>query len=139
MITKKLSAVTRFFIAYSQPLDVDSFRRILAQTINSAKATNTTVHLNSVGLFRVLISWSDALDSDNLSWVAVPDILNLPMSGRSVGPDYCIALYSMLAFLTRAAVVSTALIQTTNSCKGDPQRGYIPCPTSPFHQKQLSQ
>lgn len=110
---KRRSAITKFFIAYPQPLDIDSFRRILTQTINSAKATNATVRLNSVGLFKVLIARSDPLDPDNLSRVAVPDLLNLPMSGKSAGPDHRISLYSMLAFLTPAASVSTALIQTT--------------------------
>lgn len=53
------------------------------------------------------------MDPDNLSRVAVPDLLNLPKSGKSAGPDHRIALYSMLAFLTPAATVSTALIQST--------------------------
>ena len=53
------------------------------------------------------------MDPDNLSRVAVPDLLNLPKSGKSAGPDHRIALYSMLGFLTPAATVSAALIQTT--------------------------
>jgi hypothetical protein len=66
-------------------------------------------------LFKVLIARSDPLDPDNLSRVAVPDLLNLPKSGKSAGPDHRISLYSMLAFLAPAAAVSTALIQTTTS------------------------
>ena len=53
------------------------------------------------------------MDPDNLSRVAVSDLLNLPKSGKSAGPDHRIALYSMLAYLTPTATVSTALIQTT--------------------------
>ena len=113
MTTKKYSAITRFFIAYPQPLDIDSFQRVLAQTINSAKATNATVRLNSIELFKALIARSDPLDPDNLSRVAVPDLLSLPKSGKSAGPDHRIALYSMLGFLTPATTVSAALIQST--------------------------
>ena len=94
-------------------MDIDSFQRVLTQTINSAKATNATVRLNSIELFKALIARSDPSDSDNLSRVAVPDLLNLPKSGKSAGPDHRIALYSMLGFLTPAATVSAALIQTT--------------------------
>lgn len=96
-------------------MDIDSFQRVLTQTINSAKATNATVRLNSIGLFKVLIARSDPLDPDNLSRVAVPDLLNLPKSGKSAGPDHRIALYSMLGFLTPTATVSAALTQTATS------------------------
>ena len=58
---------------------------------------------------------SDPLNPNNLSRVAVPDLLNLPKSGKSAGPDHRIALYSMLGFLTPATTVSPALIQTTTS------------------------
>ena len=94
-------------------MDIDSFQRVLTQTINSAKSTNAIVRLNSIELFKALIARSDPLDPDNLSRVAVPDLLNLPKSGKSAGPDHRIALYSMLGFLTPAATVSGALIQTT--------------------------
>lgn len=107
--------ITKFFIAYRPPLDIDSFRRVLTQTINSAKATNATVRLNSIALFKALIARRDPSDPDNLSRVAVTDLLNLPNAGKSAGPDHRIALYSMLAFLTPAATVSAALIQTTTS------------------------
>ena len=53
------------------------------------------------------------MDPDNLSRVAVPDLLNLPKSGKSGGPDHRIALYSMLRFLAPAASVSATLIQNT--------------------------
>ena len=53
------------------------------------------------------------MDPNNLSRAAVPDLLNLPKSGKSAGPDHRIALYSMLGSLTPAATVSATLIQTT--------------------------
>ena len=62
-----------------------------------------------------MIARSDLSDPDNLSRVAVPDLLSLPKSGKTAGPDHRIALYSMLTFLTPAASVSTALIQSTTS------------------------
>ena len=64
-------------------------------------------------MFKALIARSDPSDPDNLSRAAVPDLLSLPMSGKSAGPDHRIALYSMLAFLNPAATVSSALIQST--------------------------
>ena len=108
-----LLAITKFFVAYPHALDIDSFRRVLTQTINSAKATNPAVRLNSIALFKALIARSDPSDLDNLSRAAVPDLLSLPMSGKSAGPDHRIALYSMLAFLNPAATLSSALIQST--------------------------
>ena len=50
------------------------------------------------------------MDPDNLSGVAVPDLLNLPKSGKSARPDHrmIIALYLMLAYLTPASTVSSA-------------------------------
>jgi hypothetical protein len=105
---KKHTAITKFFFAYPHTLDIDSFRRVLTQTINSAKAINPAVRLNSIALFKALIARSDPLDPDNLSGVAVPDLLNLPKSGKSVGPDHRIALYSMWAYLTPASTVSSA-------------------------------
>ncbi|KAF8161530.1 armadillo-type protein [Crassisporium funariophilum] len=108
-----LPAVTQFFLAYTQPLDLDSFRRLLTQTINSAKSTNPSVRLNSIQLFKALISHKDPSDPDNLSRTAVPDILNLPKTGKSAGPDHRVALYSMLAYLSPALGVSAMLIQIT--------------------------
>ena len=91
--------MTQFFLAYKLPLAVDSFQRLLGQIISSSKSTNPLVRSNSTNLFKALISHNDP---HSLSRLAVPELINLPKSGKSAGPDHRVALYSMLAALTPA-------------------------------------
>jgi hypothetical protein len=104
-------AVTHFFLAYKLPLAVDSLQRLLGQIISSSKSSNPLVRSNSVNLFKALIAHNDPTNPHNLSCLAVPEIINLPKSGKSGGPDHRIALYSMLAALTPAEGVSLPLLQ----------------------------
>ncbi|KAF9471327.1 hypothetical protein BDN70DRAFT_939027 [Pholiota conissans] len=106
-----LPVVTQFFSAYTHPLALDSFQKLLTQIISSAKLSNPTVRTNSVDFFKVLISCSDPADPHNLARVAVPELVSLPNSGKSAGPDHRVALYTMLASVTPTAGVSLPVIQ----------------------------
>ncbi|KAF8959922.1 armadillo-type protein [Flammula alnicola] len=101
------------FLCIQTPLAVESFQRLLAQIISSAKSSNPTVRTNSIDLFKALIGLSDPVDPHNLARIAIPELVNLPKTGKSAGPDHRIALYSMLAFLTPATGVSLPLVQAT--------------------------
>ena len=101
----------QFFSAYAYPLTTESFQRLLSQVISSAKSSNPVVRANSVKLFKALIRLSDPSDPDNLARIAVPELISLPKSGKSAGPDHRIALYSMLGFLQPAKEVSSGLVQ----------------------------
>ncbi|KAG5642517.1 hypothetical protein DXG03_002618 [Asterophora parasitica] len=105
-----LPVVSDFLAAYSHPLTTETFKRILTQTINSAKSSNAQTRTLSIQLFQALLPTSS---SDELSALAVAELLALPKSGKTAGPDHRVALYSMLAFLTPSSSVSAALIQTT--------------------------
>ncbi|KAF5374683.1 hypothetical protein D9615_008940 [Tricholomella constricta] len=105
-----LPVVCDFVTAYPHALTTDSFKRILTQTINSAKSSNSQTRTNSIQLFKSLLPRSA---SDDLSALAVTELLALPKSGKTAGPDHRIALYSMLAYLPPSSAVAGALIQTT--------------------------
>ena len=106
-----LTSVAQFFSAYSHPFPEDAFHRLLAQIISSAKSTNPIVRTNSVALFKVLIERHDSADTHNLSCAAVTELVNLPKTGKSSGPDHRIALYTMLAALVPAPGISLPLVQ----------------------------
>ncbi|KAK2463021.1 hypothetical protein APHAL10511_004676 [Amanita phalloides] len=107
-----LSVATQFFAAYKHPLDTDVFRRLTTQVINSSKSTNVSVRSNSVQLFRSIIANIEISDPNNLLSTAVTELLNLPKTGKSAGPDHRIALYSMLSFITPKPKLSLDLVQT---------------------------
>ena len=90
---------------------MDSFQRLIGQIISSSKSSNSFVRSNSVNLFKAVIGHNDPSDPHNLSRVAVPELINLPKSGKSAGPDHRVALYSMLAALSPAEGVSLPLLQ----------------------------
>ncbi|GLB43526.1 putative ARM repeat-containing protein [Lyophyllum shimeji] len=105
-----LPVASDFFNAYTQPLNADAFRRVITQVINSAKSSNAQTRANSVQLFKALISRQI---SDDLATVAATELLALPKSGKTTGPDHRIALYSMLHHLPPTLSVSSGLLQAT--------------------------
>lgn len=107
------TAVAQFFSAYQHPLSLSPFQKLLAQIISSAKSSNVAVRTNSVELFKVLIKHADPSDSNNLARVAVPDLVALPKTGKSAGPEHRVALYSMLALLSPGEDVSLPIVQAT--------------------------
>ncbi|KAJ4478479.1 armadillo-type protein [Lentinula aciculospora] len=108
-----LDVFSGFFKTYSHTLSADSFKRTLTHSINSAKSSNPSIRTSSISLFRSLIA-ADAKNPDrnsNLS-LAVSELLALPKTSKTAGPDHRIALYSMLASLPRSSEVSETLVQT---------------------------
>lgn len=101
-----------FFRAYPHPLDSDAFRRILTQAINNAKSSNPLIRTNSVELFKTTTT-GPASRAHAHSQVAVPELLALPKSGKTAGPDHRVALYSMLALLPPSAATSPAVLQAS--------------------------
>ncbi|RDB20660.1 eIF-2-alpha kinase activator gcn1 [Hypsizygus marmoreus] len=103
-----LPVITEFFRAYDRRLDSDAFRRVVIQTINSAKSSNPSTRVNSVHLFSALLS---PQKSGDLSSLAITELLTLPKTGKTAGPDHRVALYSMISYLTPSFAVSLSLIQ----------------------------
>ncbi|CAA7260345.1 unnamed protein product [Cyclocybe aegerita] len=108
-----LPVVIQFFLAYKQPLEPTIFQHLVQQVVSSSKSSNALVRVNSVQLFKALLSLHDPQNRHNLSRLAVPELLTLPKTGKTAGADHRVALYSMLAFLPPAEEVSTTLLQTT--------------------------
>lgn len=109
--------VSRFFQAYTHPLENEVFKKILTQAVNCAKSTNLVVRANSVELFKTLIATEHANQADDARRLeyAVTELLSLPKSGKTTGPDHRVTLYSMLASLSpRTASISSSIIQTAS-------------------------
>ena len=96
----------QFFEAYSHPIDSDTFQRLLALILNSAKSINVLIREGSVGLFKVLIQ-KNYTDS-NIEF-AVNELLTLPKARKTGGPDHRTALYSMLSVLTPSLSISLSV------------------------------
>ncbi|KAJ3807969.1 armadillo-type protein [Lentinula aff. lateritia] len=108
-----LDVLSKFFQTYSHSLSTDSFKRILIYSINSAKSSNPNIRASSVSLFRSLVSTntkSPNCDSDFS--LAVSELLVLPTTSKTAGPDHRVALYSMLASLPPSSAISATLVQT---------------------------
>jgi Domain of unknown function (DUF3554). len=108
--THLCKAIAQFFKSYSCPLESDAFRRILTHAINSAKSSNLVVRENSIKLFKTVTEINNTNSNHEL---AVVELLSLPKTGKTAGPDHRVTLYSMLAFLTPSSSVSASIIQTT--------------------------
>ncbi|KAJ3745026.1 armadillo-type protein [Lentinula detonsa] len=110
-----LDVLSHFFKSYRNPLSTDSFKRILIHSINSAKSTNPSIRKSSVSLFQSLISANTrSTDRDSNISLAVSELLALPKTGKTAGPDHRVALYSMLASLppSLSSTISESLVQT---------------------------
>ncbi|KAE9398973.1 ARM repeat-containing protein [Gymnopus androsaceus JB14] len=108
-----LDVLSDFLKAYSHRLSLDSFKRILTHSINSAKSSNPSTRTSSVSLFKSLISANGkSADCDSNLSFAVSELLALPKTGKTSGPDHRVALYSMLASLPPSLAVSETIVQT---------------------------
>ncbi|THG98438.1 hypothetical protein EW026_g3754 [Hermanssonia centrifuga] len=106
-----LSVISDFFVAYSQPLGGEVFRRLLVPTLNSAKSSNSVVRTTATRLFKTIIEKMD--DSTDLK-LSLEELLILPKSGKTAGPDHRVALYTMLGYLTPSPSVSPTVVQSTS-------------------------
>ncbi|KAI5995298.1 armadillo-type protein [Pisolithus orientalis] len=102
-----LSVTRDFFLAYSHPLDIAIFKKLLTSCLSSAKSSNATARANTSALFKVLVNKvpADALGS------AVPEILALPQAGKTTGPDHRATLYTMLSMVQPSASVSPFIVK----------------------------
>ncbi|KAJ7600549.1 armadillo-type protein [Mycena floridula] len=102
-----LEVTSHFFRAYDHPLDSDSFRRVMVQAVNSTKSTNAVVRAHAIDLFKTILK-----DADSGVQPAVDEILALPKTGKTVGPDHRVALYTMLGYIPCSQSVSPSIVQT---------------------------
>ena len=99
--------IADFLPAYAHPVEGDAFRRLLTPALNSAKSSNPLVRASSVALFKVLIQLTQvAADLEH----ATGELLSLPKSGKTAGPDHRQALYTMLGAVP-PGTVSASIIE----------------------------
>ncbi|KAG2115671.1 armadillo-type protein [Suillus cothurnatus] len=103
-----LSVIADFLLAYSDNLDSATFKKLLTASLNSAKSNNPVVRANATGLFKVLISKD--IDSTSVG-AALTDVLTLPKTGKTTGPEHRLTLYAMLATMPPSAEVSVIVVQ----------------------------
>lgn len=111
-----LPVVTQFFQSYAQALKPDLFKKMVTQVVNSSKSTNPVVRTNSIALFQALLSTTKAADEAQKSELennALTELLALPKTSKTAGPDHRVALYSMLGLISPSSTVSPALVQNT--------------------------
>lgn len=100
--------VTDFFRAFSHSIETDTFKRLLTPSLNSAKSSNPVVRANSIELFKILVKINPSSTKLDL---AVTELMSLPKSGKTSGPEHRVALYSMLQFLNPSPSVSESIVQ----------------------------
>ncbi|KAG6915850.1 hypothetical protein DXG01_009609 [Tephrocybe rancida] len=105
-----LPVISSFLSAYAHPLTMDSFPRILTQTLNSAKSSNPLTRTSAIDLFKIVLPNNISTDFTSL---ALTELLSLPKAGKTTGPDHRVALYTMLTHLVPSSTVSAPLIQTS--------------------------
>lgn len=94
-------------------MPLSTFRRLLTQVISTSKSPDQIVRINSINLFKALLTLHDPQDPHDFHKVAGLELLSLLKAGKTAGPDHRIALYSMLSFLPPTEGVSAILVQTT--------------------------
>ncbi|KAK0212097.1 armadillo-type protein [Desarmillaria ectypa] len=104
-----LNVIRHFFTAYSCPLSDDSVRRVIAQAVNCSKSSNAAVRTNSIELFKTVVS---ANQTPLVLETTVNELLTLPRTGKTIGPDHRVTLYTMLASIP-ACAVSASVVQIT--------------------------
>lgn len=106
---KLLAVIADFLLAYSHALDPPTFKKLLAASLNSAKSNNPIVRTSATSLFKVLIAKDNgSTDVDG----ALIDVLALPKTGKTTGPEHRLTLYAMLATIPPSAKVSSTIVQT---------------------------
>ncbi|KAK0434719.1 hypothetical protein EV421DRAFT_1909191 [Armillaria borealis] len=104
-----LNVIRHFFTAYSSPLSDDSVHLVITQAVNCSKSSNAAVRTNSVELFKTIVG---NYHTPLVLEAAVNELLTLPRTGKTIGPDHRVALYTMLTSIP-ACAVSASVVQTT--------------------------
>ncbi|EGO00628.1 hypothetical protein SERLA73DRAFT_71629 [Serpula lacrymans var. lacrymans S7.3] len=103
-----LSVVRDFFIAYTHPLEIDTFKKVVSFALNAAKSNNAVVRGNAIELFKVAMTHQS---SESYSEFTATELLALPKAGKTTGPDHRVALYSMLHALSPSNAISSNIVQ----------------------------
>ncbi|OJT01635.1 Translational activator GCN1 [Trametes pubescens] len=104
-----LSIISGFLPAYAHPVEGDSFRRLLTPTLNSAKSTNAVVRANASTLFKILMQLNHSTADQEY---ATTELLSLPKSSKTSGPDHRVVLYTMLGAVPPSQSSSSTILQT---------------------------
>ncbi|KAK0468862.1 armadillo-type protein [Armillaria novae-zelandiae] len=104
-----LNVIRHFFTAYSNPLSDGSVHLVIAQAVNCSKSNNAAVRTSSIDLFKSIVGNNH---TPSVLEATVNELLTLPRTGKTIGPDHRVALYTMLASIP-ACAVSASVVQTT--------------------------
>ena len=100
--------MTEFFRSFKNELEHDSFRRIFTTIMNSVKSSNPTTRSNAIALSDVLLQRTeDPINEEH----SLNEIINPVKSGKSVGPEHRLALYSILRMIRPSAIVSASIVE----------------------------
>jgi hypothetical protein len=102
--------VNQFFKSYRHPLSSSVIRKVLAIILTTSKSTNPIIRENTIELFKTIVSTPSA--SSQYSMIA-SELLSLPKSGKTTGPDHRVTLFSMVAILAPSSQVSETIVQIT--------------------------
>lgn len=93
---------------YSKPVELDVFRKLLTGILNSAKSSNPVVRASATTAFQSLCQKTSR--DEDLS-AAATELLALPKTGKTTGPEHRVVLYTMLGSLTPSTCISSAIIK----------------------------
>ena len=96
-------AISKFFVAFSHPLEGDLFRKLLTPILNNSRSTNTLTRASAVQLFSAIVAKTEEKADLDL---AVSELFSLPTSGKTAGADHRVALYTMLGFVKPSVHIS---------------------------------
>lgn len=91
----------------------DVFKRLLSSALGCAKSTNPLVRLGTVKLFDTIIQKIDSNEED--VQFATNEVLALPKTSKTAGPDHRSALYSMLGHIPPTSLTSSVIVQNLPS------------------------
>ncbi|KAH9925947.1 ARM repeat-containing protein [Epithele typhae] len=104
-----LTITADFFPAYAHEVPSDSFRKLLASCLNSAKSSNALVRNSAAVFFKVLADRAkEPADQEH----AASELLALPKAGKTAGPDHRVTLFTMLGGLPSSTSVSPSVVRT---------------------------
>jgi hypothetical protein len=102
--------ISDFFKAYSASLDEETFKKLLAPVLSAAKSSNPLVRSGCIALFNTIAPATKL--NDALGAHTVTELLALPKTGKTTGPEHRVVLYSMLASLSPSDSISPAMVTT---------------------------
>ncbi|KIY43656.1 translational activator GCN1 [Fistulina hepatica ATCC 64428] len=103
-------SATHVLRVYPKPLSAEVYKRSIAQALNVAKSSNASVRAHAVELFEVTMT--DTTD-ETLLGATFQELVALPRSGKTSGPDHRVALYTMLGYVQPCSSVSTIVLKDT--------------------------